>query len=196
VIYLYNFNYVELRQKIVLNGENGYELIVDGIKLYTNIQEGINYVRLAVSTNAIIIDNRYLRLKRGTLSEQVITTMMVTRNGLDYINPAVPITIEEDKFTKYLLNPNNKTGKHKAYVFDRVLGYNLSNYKQLIKAIRGGLTKYPVVKIEASEHGLKYTVIMQITGTKGRAAVVTGWIEFVAGELRFTSARVDKKGRT
>lgn len=93
------------------------------------------------------------------------------------------------------MNPNHEKGKHKAYVFDKVLGFNLSNYKQLIQAIRAGLAAYPVSKTEASEHGIKYTVDMQITGAGRKAVVITGWIEMVEGKLRFTTAYVSDKGR-
>ncbi len=45
------------------------------------------------------------------------------------------IAIDDRKFTEYVLNPNSPTGKHKALVFDQVLGFNKDNYIYLIKQI-------------------------------------------------------------
>ena len=138
-----------------------------------------------------MVGNKYLRLKRGTLNEQTIITTLVTRNGIDFINPLATVVMDEKKFTGYLLNPEHEKGKHKALVFDKVLGFNLSNYKQLMQAIKVGIAEYPITRTEATSYGIQYGVDIPIRGTAGRAAVViTGRIEVIDGKLRFITAYV------
>ena len=59
--------------------------------------------------------------------DSVPLTTMIRKNGKDYINPNINIIIDENKFTAYALNPEHEVGRHKAYVFNQVLGYNLTN---------------------------------------------------------------------
>ena len=37
------------------------------------------------------------------------------------------ITIDPRKLTEYALNPDNPVGRHKAYVFERALGFTKSH---------------------------------------------------------------------
>lgn len=92
-------------------------------------------------------------------------TVMVVRDGVQYINPNINVIIDDRKLTLYALNPNHERGKNKAYLFDKVLGYNLSNYQELKTKIREGLSKYPVTSKSMTEHGIKYTVEMNNIGT-------------------------------
>ncbi len=50
--------------------------------------------------------------------------------------------IPDEKTIGYALNMEHSTGKHKAIVFEKVLGYNSSNKEQLIKRVRRGLVDY------------------------------------------------------
>ena len=47
--------------------------------------------------------------------------------------------IEDSKLMRYVLNPQNERGRHKTRVFESTLGFNLSNWTQLKKAILDAL---------------------------------------------------------
>ena len=84
--------------------------------------------------------------------------------------------IDDRKFIDYLLNPNNSRGMHKARVFRAALGYTKLNYKNLIQAIRDGIMVGEAVLLREDAYGQHYRVEMTITGPKGSALLVTGWI--------------------
>ena len=45
------------------------------------------------------------------------------------------VIIDPRKLTQYALNPKHDEGKHKARVFERALGYNLTNFQHLLDQI-------------------------------------------------------------
>ena len=86
-----------------------------------------------------------------------------------------------EKLKNYSLSPTQETGKHKAVVFESALGYNLSNATDLEYEIRKGLARYKAVGTGNDGYGDKYTVVMLVSGPKGKQPIETGWI-FRAGE--------------
>jgi len=95
-----------------------------------------------------------------------------------------------EKFTEYVLHPVKSNGK--AYVFKRVLGYDLSNAGRLIENIRRNLTNFEAIPKGDNGYGLKYEIIMELLGESGRTAyVLTSWIvEHNNGETRLTSSYI------
>jgi len=59
---------------------------------------------------------------------------------------------------------NRNFGENKAKVFNAVLGFNRSNYKQFIEIIRAGILKYPIVEKSEKGYGEEYTIYMRIKG--------------------------------
>lgn len=47
--------------------------------------------------------------------------------------------IDRRNFVAYALNPDHESGRHKAAVFNRVLGFDLSNADVLIDLVRSGV---------------------------------------------------------
>jgi len=47
-------------------------------------------------------------------------------------NLASRIVIDHRKFTEYVLNPDHPDGKSKASGFQRMLGYTIQNYQELV----------------------------------------------------------------
>lgn len=85
--------------------------------------------------------------------------------------------LNDKKFTDYALNPEHPVGKHKALVFDKVLGYNSSNWEELRDKIRDNLDVSDALEKEPNNHGRRFEVVMDITGPSGRTApVTTAWI--------------------
>ncbi|MCL1995203.1 MAG: hypothetical protein FWG63_03265 [Defluviitaleaceae bacterium] len=96
-----------------------------------------------------------------------------------------------EKFTKYALEPAKDIDK--AIAFEIALGYNLDNANELIENIRQNLPKYPAIERGDDGFGMRYQVIMNLTGINGKSAnVLTGWIDDrVNGQMRLTTAHVD-----
>ena len=84
--------------------------------------------------------------------------------------------IEESKLVEYALNPENERGKHKARVLESSLGFNLSNWEQLRRAILDALSDHEATFISETPFGIKYKVVVTITGPNERKAnLLTIW---------------------
>ena len=84
--------------------------------------------------------------------------------------------IEDSKFVRYALNPENKRGQHKALVFASALGFDMSNWEQLKQAIFHTLPYHQATLTSETVFGKKYTVVLPITGANGRTVdVITIW---------------------
>ncbi len=59
------------------------------------------------------------------------------------IQNAEKATIREDKLKNYSLDTESERGYHKAKVFESVLGYNLTNYGQLLDKLKSGVITNP-----------------------------------------------------
>lgn len=101
------------------------------------------------------------------------------------------VTIPAEKFTQYALNPEKAPDKAKA--FQLALGYNLSNYQELIMNIYNHLKDFPAKAKTDAGYGMRYEVIMNLEGPNGkRAKILTGWIDDIkTGEMRLTTVHVD-----
>lgn len=89
---------------------------------------------------------------------------------------AARAVINPEKFTRYCLGPLNRQGRHKARVFKAALGYDLSNYTDLISAIRDGILKRRAEYQGETLHGRRRRVDLPISGPTGRARVRTSWL--------------------
>lgn len=101
--------------------------------------------------------------------------------------------IPEEKFTKYALDYNKDADKARA--FKAALGYDQSNYKELIDNIRRNLSLFDAKKKGDNGYGMRYEVIMELKGANGKKAkVLTAWIDDEkTGEMRMVSAYIDKE---
>ena len=105
---------------------------------------------------------------------------------------AVIAVIDPNKLVGYCLDPNSRQGRHKARVFRAALGFDLSNYPDLIVAIREGILEQEAEFQSETPHGHRWRVDLPITGPNGRTATVrTAWI-YEKGEdvPRLTTAYV------
>ena len=84
--------------------------------------------------------------------------------------------IEESKLVEYALNPHSERGRHKARVFERTLGFNLSNGEQLKQAVLDALPHHPAALTSETKFGRKYEALLSIRGPNGRmVSVLTVW---------------------
>lgn len=86
-------------------------------------------------------------------------------------------TAADEKFTKYLFNPENKKGWAKGVAFTSRLGYNADNWKELQNQVLRKTRVYPSTYKRADQYGDRYEQQMIIYGPSGKSAnVVVAWI--------------------
>jgi hypothetical protein len=109
---------------------------------------------------------------------------------------AEKVTIKDEKFSKYALDPQSPDGQHKAVVFKSMLGFDLSNYGDLITQIRQGALLHPAELGLPTGHGQRCTVNIPVQGPSGKTAdVTTGWIVRAGTDVQdLVTAYIKTKG--
>lgn len=93
------------------------------------------------------------------------------------------------KFTEYALSPDSESGRHKARVFESVLGFVRDDWRELRDRIVADLRLRPVSNHPEGPYP-SYQVHVLVEGLNDRHAwVVTGW-KMVDGIPWLTSLRV------
>jgi hypothetical protein len=86
------------------------------------------------------------------------------------------VVIDTRKLTEYALDPDNPVGRHKALVFERILGFTKDNYELLLQQIEAQALAAEATLQYTDQHGHRYRVDLEVTGAQGQRAVVrTGW---------------------
>jgi hypothetical protein len=81
------------------------------------------------------------------------------------------------KLEDYVLSPQHREGRHKARVFESVLGVSLTNRDVLREAIlRAAATSGDVEGHGDNGHGMVYSLHFPMRTTKGVATIATAWI--------------------
>lgn len=125
---------------------------------------GFRRMKAAGSENYRFMRLDYLRQNRLKLNPELA------------LPKASKATAADEKFTKYLFNPDNKDGWAKGVAFESRLGYNNSNWQALQKSILQAAPKYPATLRGEDENGASYGQQIILKGLKGRPAnVVVGW---------------------
>lgn len=82
-----------------------------------------------------------------------------------------------EKLKEYVLNFSHRDGRHKARVFERVLGIDLENNEILSEAIlHAAKTADDVQSKGDNGHGEMFVLRFALATAKGTAMVLTGWI--------------------
>ena len=84
--------------------------------------------------------------------------------------------IDTNKIVSYCLNPDHIVGRHKAYVFESILGLTRENYYILEDAIYNAVSKYDAIFPEKTQFGKHYIVDFPIEYNHKKAIIRTGWI--------------------
>lgn len=107
--------------------------------------------------------------------------------------------IQAEKLVGYALNPESPEGRHKATVFESVLGYNLSNADLLEQSILEAMRDSPEPQFKgyAKDGSRKFQVDLPIQGVSGRFATVrTVWVLTKDGTARLVTLYVRKKRKS
>lgn len=82
-----------------------------------------------------------------------------------------------DKLATYVLNPLHREGKHKARVFESVLGITRENQEILRRAILHAAATSEEAEPRGDQgHGTLFVLRFPLVTPRGRAVVLTAWI--------------------
>lgn len=99
--------------------------------------------------------------------------------------------MSEAKFNAYALNPEKNPDKARA--FKEALGYDMSNYKDLMQNIQDHIDESQFVEKNDLGYGTRFEYVMELEGPNGKKAnVLTAWIQD-GDEKRLTSVYVTEK---
>ena len=91
--------------------------------------------------------------------------------------------VEIKKVKEYLLNPEHRTGKHKARFFTKI-GFSLDNPQVLQKALKQHPINHECAKTIDSEHGVKFIIEGSIITPENRMYHIrTVWMIPTSEEL-------------
>jgi hypothetical protein len=81
------------------------------------------------------------------------------------------------KIEDYILNPNHWEGRHKARVFESMLGITSSNQQVLRDAIlEAAVNSDDVEALGDNGHGMVYVLRFSLTAANRTAMILTAWI--------------------
>ncbi|MGZ8521680.1 MAG: DUF6883 domain-containing protein [Candidatus Binatia bacterium] len=81
------------------------------------------------------------------------------------------------KIEEYVLDPWHREGRHKARVFEAVLGITMENRDVLIDALRSIVRNSPDAKLHGHNgHGEVYLLRFPLVTERGAATVLSAWI--------------------
>jgi hypothetical protein len=168
---------------------------------------GLSYEeRLKLQEEAIAADDREWERERDAenkaragINEKALTNpqkdniISVGGENMNILPRFEEAVIPVDKFLKHSLNLDLQPDK--AVAFNSALGYNQENAGKLIENIKANLENFHATPKGDAGFGMKYEVIMVLTGENGKTAnVLTAWIDDRSNsEMRLTSAYIDKK---
>jgi hypothetical protein len=84
--------------------------------------------------------------------------------------------IEAEKLTGYCLNPEHPRGKHKARVFESVLGFTPANAEELRQALFEAAATAEATLTRGDKFGTRYVIEFLIDGPAGSATLRSLWI--------------------
>ncbi|MHB8627870.1 MAG: DUF6883 domain-containing protein [Aggregatilineales bacterium] len=84
--------------------------------------------------------------------------------------------VELEKFTEYCLNPEHPSGRHKARVFQSVLGLTVKDAVFLQEKIREIARTLEAQSESPTLYGERYVIDFELTTEAGTAVVRSAWI--------------------
>ncbi len=87
------------------------------------------------------------------------------------------IVIDHRKLTEYALDYNSMHGKHKAFIFEQVLGFTKDNHQALLSQLKAKCLHANAKFYREIEQGTLYQIDVLIEGDNNNQALVrTGWL--------------------
>lgn len=171
-----SMSYKEWYDKYVINTE--YELEEKKLKNASADKQQYEEYRKILNDDVPKNLDEFQKLKYNNSDEWKLTkynyklqNSIKNKNNMP-LNNSDKIVIAEEKYTRYLFNPESESGYPKGKAFTSRLGYDASNYKELDKLIRNSIGKFPAVSRGKNNFGEKYEVNMVVKGLTGKQAKV------------------------
>ena len=86
------------------------------------------------------------------------------------------VTADIRKLTQYALNPEHDDGRHKAHLFQKLLGIGVEHAEELRIALLNAAAQGEALVGRQDQYGQRYTVDFEFTGPKGREMIRSVWI--------------------
>ncbi len=84
--------------------------------------------------------------------------------------------IDPGKLTDYCLNRDHDDGKHKAALFEELLGISLENTDKLVEMLERAARESDAVVGRQDHYGQRYVIDFQAQGTSGPLVLRSAWI--------------------
>ena len=85
-------------------------------------------------------------------------------------------TIDTRKLSDYVLNTAHSQGKHKARVFESVLGLTDADTDILRDALQDAVQSKEARIVDEDDYGIRYQIDFEMTTDTGIATIRSGWI--------------------
>jgi len=124
---------------------------------------------------------------RNSHSEELAKKLLSKYSSIDQVKFEIKfkaLTLDQEhlkipveKLLKYILNNEHKEGKHKAYLFQQLLGINSSQWRYLAYQLINESNRAEILQLEVTQYGIKYVTIVEVIGLNGRKITVkAAWI--------------------
>lgn len=84
--------------------------------------------------------------------------------------------IDPRKVTQYCLSPDHEDGRHKARLFESILGLRINDADLLLNALKQAAADGEAVIGKQDKYGQRYVLDFKFTGPVGTGAVRSAWI--------------------
>src|SRR5437868_129641 len=84
--------------------------------------------------------------------------------------------IDAKKLTGYSLDPEHDDGRHKAHLFERLLGLDVGNVDLLLGALEQAALTGEAVASKLDKYGQRYVIDFEFIGPGGTSTIRSAWI--------------------
>ncbi len=84
--------------------------------------------------------------------------------------------VDRQKLVAYSLDPEHDEGRHKAHLFQSLVGINLENAELLLGTLEQAADTGEAVKGKLDNYGQRYVIDFDFVGPEGTAKVRSVWI--------------------
>jgi hypothetical protein len=84
--------------------------------------------------------------------------------------------IDPRKVTCYSLDPQHDEGRHKARLFESLLGIDIQNARLVLDALQQAAVSCEAVAGKLDRYGQRYTIDFEFKGPDGAATIRSAWI--------------------
>ena len=91
--------------------------------------------------------------------------------------------VDRRKLTEYCLNPAHDDGRHKAALFEELVGVTVHDADLLLAALRNAALTGAASVGRSDKYGQRYTIDFEYTGPAGAATIRSVWIVRTGEEI-------------